>query len=193
MAVRVPWSDRVTIGWAGGRRPHDDLLPMAEAWSRVARRVPHAFFLVVGDDRHLLSQYVSSDHLHRVSWVRHVPHYPMAMQVDIGCCPLANNAFNQMKTPIKSWEFALGGGAVVASPTLYGQDVADGFTGRLAVTADDWEAALMDLIEHPDRRATYQQALAARVERLHALDTELWRWPATWRAIVEGKRGAPSA
>jgi glycosyltransferase involved in cell wall biosynthesis len=186
--VRLPWSDQLAIGWAGGRRPHDDLLPMAEAWSRVARRVPHVVFVVVGDDRSLLSQHVPADRLHRVTWLNHVPHYPMAMQVDIGCCPLADNDFNRMKTPIKCWEFALGGGAVVASPTLYSQDVSDGFTGRLAVTTDDWEAAIMDLVEHRERREAYQQALSARVERFHALDTELWRWPATWRSIVHGKQ-----
>jgi hypothetical protein len=45
---------------------------------------------------------------------------PLAHMVDIGCCAVADTPFSRAKTPIKAWEYAAAGAAVVATPALYG-------------------------------------------------------------------------
>jgi glycosyltransferase involved in cell wall biosynthesis len=48
LAPRAAWAEYLTIGWAGWRRPDADLVPMAEAWARIARRYPDVRFVVAG-------------------------------------------------------------------------------------------------------------------------------------------------
>jgi hypothetical protein len=77
----------------------------------------------------------------------------------------------------------------VATPMLYGADVADDLTGRLAETADDWEAALFDLLSYEGYRRRLQRNLLERVEDHHTLDGELHRWPEAFAGIVESRQG----
>ncbi|MGE3267173.1 MAG: glycosyltransferase family 4 protein [Chloroflexota bacterium] len=184
------WGDGITIGWAGGRRPAGDFLALADAWQRVAARRADVRFVVVGDDSVTpLIANLPPAQVERVGF-GDVQDSPMAYQIDIGCCSVEDEPFNRRKTPIKCWEYALAGAAVVATPALYAQDVADGFTGRLAETADDWTDALMALIEDADARRHLSANLAARVEQRHSLDRELWHWPAAWQRIVESRKAA---
>lgn len=194
LAARSLWHGRLTIGWAGGRRPEADFAAMAEAWGRVARRRPDVLFVVAGDAsaRRYAAKHVPSDQVQHIEWA-HVQDMPMAMQTDIGCCVVEGTSFDVCKTPIKAWEYGLAGASVVATPALYSQDVADGFTGRLATTADEWEAALLELLDDEEQRRYLAANMATRVEQRHGLDEQLWRWPAAWRAIVEGKQAGSEA
>lgn len=192
MAHRPPWArdGRLTIGWCGGRRPEVDITPMAIAWGRIARRFPDVRFVVaapmipdciyreVEDDRQII----------RYGWLPW-EECPVLYQVSVGCCAVADTPFSRCKTPIKAWEYAIGGAAVVATPLLYGDDVDGRITGLRAETPDDWEAALVDLVTSRQRRMLMQQALMHRVERYHNLDTELHRWPAALAQIVEARTG----
>jgi len=188
LAARSLWADRLTIGWAGGRRPEADFGAMAEAWGRVARRRPDVVFVVAGDPsaRRFAARHVPSDQVQHIEWA-HVQDMPMAMQVNIGCCSVEGTPFDLCKTPIKAWEYGIAGAAVVASPALYSQDVADGFTGRLAETADEWEAALMDLLDDEEQRRHLAANMATRVEQRHSLDLNLANWPRAWNAAVESR------
>ncbi len=191
LAHRPPWSQYVTIGWSGGRRPERDILPMAEAWGRIARRFPHvrfvtaspvvpdAFYRFVMDDRQII----------RLPWLSWHD-YPVAMQVDIGCCAVADTLFSRCKTPIKCWEYAVAGAAVVATPTLYGDCIQDNLTGRLAETADEWEEALFDLVSYEHQRRRLSLNLLEHVEDHHGLDTQLMTWPAAYANIVESRQAA---
>jgi hypothetical protein len=98
---------------------------------------------------------------------------------------VADEPFNHAKSVIKAYEAALAQAAVVASPTLYGGLIEPGRTGYLASTVDDWEGALVDLVERPAIRAQVARRLERKVEREHALDANLWRWPAAWQRIAE--------
>ena len=190
LSARSLWAGPVTIGWAGGRRPAADFRELAEAWRRVAKLRPDVRFVVVGDDSvGPLVRDLPSGAVERIAF-GDVQDSPMAYQVDIGCCSVEDEPFNRCKTPIKAWEYALAGAAVVATPALYQQDVADGFTGRLAQTADEWEAALVELIDDSEQRRHLNANLVARVEQRHTLDGELWRWPAAWQAIAESRKAA---
>jgi glycosyltransferase involved in cell wall biosynthesis len=174
-----------TIGWAGGKRPDEDLAPMAEAWGRVARRCPSVRFVVGGYLPPVVATAVPEDRLVVVPWLP-LERYPAGLRdVDVACCSVADTPFNRCKSPIKAYEAAVAGAAVVATPTLYGALIEHGATGYLAETADDWEAALVEMVERPALRSIMARRLLRVVERHHTLDGQLWRWPAAWAQIAE--------
>lgn len=189
MAARAPWADHLTIGWAGGRRPEADVAPMAEAWGRVARRYPDVRFVLASS---LIPDvfYREIDDLDRIVMVPWTSwhDYPVIYQTDIGCAAVADTPFSRAKTPIKSWEFALGGAAVVATPTLYGACVGRG-GGFLVETADEWEDRLSLLVENEPLRRAMNADLVRHVEQTHALDTNVTRWPDALARIVAHKEG----
>jgi glycosyltransferase involved in cell wall biosynthesis len=176
----------LTIGWAGGQRPDADLVEMAVAWGRIAERYPHVTFVVMGAQRYVVSEHVPEHRLHRVPWMD-VREYPQGLlNFDIGCCPLENRNFNRSKSPIKAYEYAMSGAAVVASPTVYQQCITDGRNGLLATTAEEWEAALSSLVEQEERRRHLAATLKADVLARWSLKKNYRRWPEAWQRIVEG-------
>jgi glycosyltransferase involved in cell wall biosynthesis len=198
-APDVAWFDRLrplarrtipppTIGWAGGGRPDADLEQMGEAWRRIARRHPAVTFVVLGAKDDVLARYVPADRLVRLPWVN-VLEYPLGLvDLDIGCCPLEDQPFNRCKSPIKAWEYALMGAAVVASPAVYSRVIRDGENGLLPATAEGWEWALSQLLEDDERRRAYQAALERDVRTRWSLEANLWRWPAAWNRLWRGER-----
>jgi glycosyltransferase involved in cell wall biosynthesis len=183
----------LTIGWAGGNRPDADAAACAEAWGRIARRYPDVRFLVGGHNLTALVEAVPAD---RVEYVARQPlsTYPgLYARMGVACCPLGDTAFNRSKSPIKAYEAAIAGAAVVASPTVYGDLIEDGHTGLLADTADGWEAALRLLLERPLSRRTLAANLAAVVERDHSLAVNAHRWPDAWAAILADFRARQDA
>ena len=187
------WSDRLTIGWAGGRRPEADLEPMAVAWGRIARRYPDVRFLVAGWQPDCIYREVEDiDRIIRVPWAD-LDEWPRSMQVDIGCCPLADTPFNRCKSPIKAWEYALAGAAVVASPTVYGDWLGEftydganrSFFAALASTADEWERELSALIDDYPAVVNRAHMLAREVRRSYSLTGNLDRWVTAYAAIAE--------
>jgi len=195
-AIDVPWFRRVlrsaerrsaspTIGWAGGRRPDRDLGPMAEAWSRIARRYPAVTFVVQGHVPAVVTDAVPADRLLVLPWMP-LERYPAGLvEVDIGCASVSDERFNRCKTAIKAYEAAVAGAAVVATPTVYGQVIEHGQTGYLAETADEWEHALARLVENEAGRKIVARRLLRHVERSYSLAENLWRWPSAWSAIQE--------
>jgi glycosyltransferase involved in cell wall biosynthesis len=175
-----------TIGWAGGNRPDADLAAMAEAWGRIAARFPDVTFRVVGHQPPVLAAHVPEDRLHRTEWLP-LHDYPRALVgLDIGCCPLEWTPFNRSKTPIKAWEYALSGAAVVASPTVYGNVIRHGRNGHLAATANEWEHALAYLLERPANRAMQAANLRRDVLEKWSLRANYWRWPYAWNRLLGG-------
>lgn len=188
MAYRAPWQreGRVTIGWLGGHRPEADVAPMAEAWGRIARRYPHVMFVVAAPvvPDVFYREIDDIDRIIRFGWTPWED-CPVLFQVDVGCAAVSDTPFSRCKTPIKCWEFATAGAAVVGTDLLYG-DCLRG-RGLIAETADEWDAHLSRLIERPDERCFMAYMVRTHVENSHALDTQLWKWPAAYEAIVAAK------
>jgi glycosyltransferase involved in cell wall biosynthesis len=175
----------LTVGWAGGRRHDRDVEQMAEAWGRIAYRYPAVTFVVQGHQPDVIAQHVPADRIVRIPWLG-LEEYPMGMrQVDIGCCAVADTAFNRAKSNIKAMEFAAAGAAVVASPTLYASLIDHGSSGFLATDAGEWEDALSELIERHALRQMMARRLLKTVEKRHSLAVNLHRWPAAWQTIME--------
>jgi glycosyltransferase involved in cell wall biosynthesis len=175
----------LTIGWAGGNRPDGDLKDMAVAWGRIAKRYPDVTFLLFGHQPAVVSEHVPERRIKRLPWMRQ-DEYPLGLVgTDIGCCPLEDRPFNRCKTPIKAWEYALSGAAVVASPTVYGHSITDAVNGYLALDADSWEEALSGLVANADLRRNLAARLKADVLEKWSLKKNYRRWPEAWRRLIE--------
>jgi len=195
-AIDVPWFRGVlrqarrtvpgpAIGWAGGQRPDRDVAAMAEAWCRIAAADRRVTFVIQGYVPPVLMAAVPADRLVVLPWLP-LERYPAGLvEVDVACCSVADEPFNRHKSPIKAYEAALAGSAVVATPTVYGGTIEHGVMGYLAETADEWERALSDLVARPAHRAIMARRLLRRVERDWSLAENLWRWPAAWAQIAE--------
>lgn len=198
-AIDVPWFRRVlggtrrqiqapTIGWAGGRRPDEDVAAMAEAWARIAERYPAVTFVVQGWVPPIVERSVPQDRLVVIPWLP-LKDYPLGLiDVDIACAAVADTPFNRCKSNIKVMEAAVAGSAVVATPTLYASLVEDRVSGYLAETADQWTEALAALVESQATRRMLARRLLRTVERTCSLAANLWRWPAAWATIAESAR-----
>lgn len=175
----------LTIGWAGGARPDYDVEQMAIAWGRIAERFPDVTFVVQGHQAQAIYDHVPPERMAALDWLP-ITDYPAGMvNIDIGCCPLSDTPFNRCKTYIKAMEYAAGGSAVVASPTVYNQIVEHGRDGYIVDSADEWEAALVELVEDANHRRYMATALLAKVRAQHSLAGNVWRWPLAWAEIIE--------
>lgn len=179
-----------SIGWAGGARFDRDVAAMAIAWGRIASTHPDVTFVVIGHQPEVIREHVPEERICRLEWLP-IEHYPINyVNIDIGCCPLAAEAFNRSKTPIKAYEYSAVDACVVASPTVYRQVIRPGWNGYLAESADEWEAALTDALDHTARRQRLARNLRRDVEQKYSLASNVWRWPDAWAEIIEGARSA---
>jgi len=174
----------LTVGWAGGARPDADVEPMAWAWGQLAQRHPEVTFVVQGHQPRPVYEAVPAARIRAIDWLP-VGEYPLGLRnVDVACCPLADAPFNRCKTPIKAWEAAACGSAVVASPTIYGQTLTHGEDGYLCATKEDWLGALERLVADDAERRRLARNLRRRVATEHSLEANAWRWPAAWSRLA---------
>lgn len=188
----------LTIGWVGGGRPDDDLAAMGWAWGQVAQKYPQIKFVVGGcrpgpDGRPSLDatawtkpirDYLPRQRIAVLGWLD-VTRYPaLYRNIDIGCCPLVDRPFNRTKSPIKAFEHAAAGAAVVASPTVYRQVIDSGEDGFLCTDKYEWAEALKELVANASRRRRMARALRRKVADEYSLERNLWRWPEAWADIV---------
>lgn len=178
-----PWSEHLTIGWTGWRRPDADLAPVAEAWARIARRYPDVRFVVGGHQPDILyAADIPLDRIIRLPIVG-IDEYPKLHQVTIGCCSVADTPFARCKSPIKAFEYGLAGAAVVGTDLLYGDAIRR--DGGIVVGSDtSWEEALVSLIEHPSERDMLAGTWRFYVARHHSLTGNLHRWASAYSEIA---------
>lgn len=181
----------LTIGWAGGNRYTEDLVPVAEAWGRIAKTHPDVTFVVQGHISPVLAEAVPSERIRLLPWAP-LEEYPRALlNIDIGCCSVAPKLFNTAKTPIKLWEMTMTGAACVVSPTLYGPYVEDGTDALVAETADEWEAALLRIVDDAALRRFLYRQQRRRIAEQYSLEKNWWRWPAAWESIIDTYQARP--
>jgi len=173
----------LTIGWAGGRRNEDDVLPMAKAWGMVARDHPEVTFIVQGFLPKSIVSAVPREQLRHIKWLPLETYAQGIRQIDIGCCPLADTPFNRCKSPIKAMEYAAVGAAVVASSVVYRQVVSDGKTGMVADDISDWYGALSCLVSMEPQRRELAAALREHVKANWSLAARAHEWIDAWTSI----------
>lgn len=150
-------SDKCYIGYASGRRPESDLDSMAKAWGRISREYENVRFVVAGWQPDIIDRNIDLDRKIRIPFVP-LDQWPKSMQVDIGCCPLADTNFNRGKSPIKWMEYTMAGAAVVASPLVYDKEITSSVTGFIAHNEDEWYQMLGGLIEGSYRKRIQENA-----------------------------------
>ena len=188
-AIDVPWmverlqqvdrrERRLTIGWAGGARPDADLIPVADAWRRLAQRYPDVVFLVFGERMQVLMDAIPKGQHRRIHipWVE-VDAFPRGLgYIDIACCAVADTPWNHCKSPDKFFEHTLAGAPCVVSEPLYGPVVTHGVDALVAHDADEWEAALALLIDSPELRRRLNVAALETVAHHHSMQRVWPRW-----------------
>lgn len=169
--------DLVHIGYASGRRPGLDLEPMATAWGRLDNEFPNVRFVVAGWQPDIIDRNINLDKKIRLDWAP-LDKWPQSMQVDIGCCALADIPFNNGKSPIKFYEYTIAGAAVVASSnvTVYEYVMTDFVTGYLASNEDEWYKTLRNLVTMSSYRKTMQESAQYYVTRNKSLDKNIIKW-----------------
>ena len=158
LPTRAP-DGTVTIGIAGTPSHARDWELIAEPMRQIRRDYPATSFVVAG----FLPDYLRDVATEHVEWVP-MPEYPALLRrFDIGLCPLLDDRFNRCKSPIKAYEYALSGAAVVASPTKYASVVRG--KGKIARTEAEWYDAIRHYITNPTARHGDTLALRAFVAR----------------------------
>lgn len=184
----------LTVGWFGGNRKGRDLAEMAEGWRRVALARPNVTFVVQGYLDDVIRAAVPLERLEILPWLPTFPRdgrpfYGVGlMNIDVACCSVAETAFNASKTPIKAYEATAAGAAVIGTSWLYGPVIDHGDDGLIANTADEWEAAILRLVDDEAERRRMQAAMYRKVEERWSLERNWWRWPAAWLALAEATR-----
>jgi glycosyltransferase involved in cell wall biosynthesis len=178
----------IVIGWAGGQRRQTDLVPMLKAWGKIAERHEFVTFSMAGWMPEDYFSYVPEGRTVLWNWTLPGKH-GRGMQVDIGCCPVPRTRFDQNKSPIKAYEFALAGAAVIGSSIPYGSvlepwGIQGTVCGYMADTADEWEDAIEAYIQNPQMRRKHAERLRYVVDHQHTLHTQARKWARTYRTIA---------
>jgi glycosyltransferase involved in cell wall biosynthesis len=142
-----------TIGYMGFDHAHDFEI-VIPALVNVMRQRPELHFELFGK---IPKPAALDEFKERIVMLPVVPNYDEFMRVfssrnwDIGICPLAPTDFNRVKNINKWIEYTAVGAAVIGTQSMiYDECCADGC--GLLVGDNDWESALMTLIECPEKR-----------------------------------------
>jgi glycosyltransferase involved in cell wall biosynthesis len=162
----VPRDDVVRIGYATGSRTHQrDFAQVADALARVLRERPATRLVLFRDaDRKepvlLIEEFpVLSPFADQVEWRDMVPLEQLPAELarfDINLAPIElDNVFCEAKSELKYFEAALVGVCTIASPTgPFRRAIRPGETGLLAVTSEEWYAAIIALIDDVEARTS---------------------------------------
>ena len=167
---RKEHSDKVRIGFFSGSITHNDNFDLIKgALVSILDKNSQVELHIVGhldipaEMEKFKDQIVSHDY---VDWDQ-LPH--LISQVDINLAPLVSNVFNAAKSEIKWLEAAIVEVVTVASRVgAFEEMIDDGVTGIL-VGDDQWEIALQDLIDHPEKRDKIAAEACRQVVEYHTL------------------------
>jgi glycosyltransferase involved in cell wall biosynthesis len=101
----------------------------------------------------------------RSPWIPDLKSYAPALAgAHIALCPLPHTAFNTCKSPIKLYETALAGCAVIGSPTQYGPVMREaGQNENVAVFGRHWAERIGYYLDHPEQITADATALQRHI------------------------------
>lgn len=161
----------VVIGYFSGTGSHNrDFALITPALLEIMRRYPQVRLHVSGhlDLDARFSPY--RERVRRAPFVAWQELPQLIAQIDINLAPLElDNPFCQAKSEIKYTEAALVGVPTIASPTdAFAYAITSDENGLLAASTEEWQAALSQLIEHPETRQRLAERARARVYQEYA-------------------------
>lgn len=169
----------IRIGYTGGTRTHQrDFQAAVPALISVLKKRPETRLVLFREAENkrpilLMNEFPELEELqHQIEWRDTVllNHLPLEFaRFDISIAPLEEgNVFCNAKSEIKYTEAALAGVPSVVSPTgPYKRLIINGENGYVAHTTEEWETALLSLIDNPSLRKTMA---------LNAFHTTLWNF-----------------
>lgn len=183
---------RLVVGWAGGATHVEDLRLIQPVVRELLLRRPEVDFSVVSTPGVLAwirRDWRLDTHRLRVTPFTPFPQYPATLaRFDVGLAPLVDTPFNDCKSELRVLEYGAWGIAVVASPAAaYRRALADGESGRLARTREEWSSALDALLDDGGLRDRMGACLRRRVRTDYDLQRNWTRWPDAWAAIAAAR------
>lgn len=167
------------LGWAGTTTHRVDIQEMRVGVLRALEQRPQARLVIIGDPG--VYQVFKTLPAAQCTYRPGVPfaQYPKLLaEFDILLAPLEDNAFNRAKSDLKLLEAGICGIPWVASPLPAYRDW--GVGGLFAATPDEWEQALLRLIDDADLRRRLGAEGRAQAEM-----REIGHIVRLWEAIIE--------
>lgn len=170
----VPRSHKVgirpVIGWIGSPSTQKYVVNIREALTQ-ACRAHGAHLMLVGATPQIISELPGID-VEVVPWSEETETTLIA-QMDIGIMPLHDSPWEKGKCGYKLIQYMACAVPVIASPVGVNIDIVKGSqSGLLASGSADWEAALQQLLESPELRATFGAAGRSAVEKIYSLQAQ---------------------
>ena len=180
----------VTIAYASGSTAHDaDFRCAAEALLRLLHARPEVRLRIIGDlsvPGEFRGFGKRVEHTPGVAFERYLEQLEAA---DINLVPLEPTRFNEAKSNVRFLEAAALGIPSVCSPrAAFRQIVRNGDNAYLAETPDEWEAALLALVDGRDSRDAMGRAALATALSQHRAELVLERQVAPFAAALLPRR-----
>lgn len=169
------------IGWSGAPANLVYLAELSGALSRVQRLRPGVEIIVYCGAAPAWTTPVEAQ------WVPYEPgtEAEVVRSFDIGLLPLPNNSFAAGKSPIKALQYGACAVPCIASPVGASTEIVrDGITGLSATTADDWEDALLKLIDNATLRRQLGEAARQEFLKSHSRNMVQARWVSCWKELL---------
>lgn len=163
----------VRIGYFSGSSTHDvDLNLVAPAIAAVMQQRPQVQLAIVGEASVPNQLKSFGDRITKQPFIDWKLLPGVIADIDINIAPLDDTLFNRAKSENKWVEAALVQVPTVASNVgSLAQSIDDGETGLLASTTEEWEAALLQLVDDPQERSRIGHAAYERAQQLTTMET----------------------
>ena len=176
---------QVRIGWAGGASHNEDLKLIEPAMRNILAKYKNVRFVFVHGIPNFLKNIDGVECIQRFERIDRYPQYLASRRLDIGLAPLVDNAFNRGKSNLRWLEYsALKVPTVASNVGHFKQTIKDHYDGLL-VEPDEWESALVELIENEDRRRWIGKHAYRRVRTDFNIDKEVFYYAKVLKEIVD--------
>jgi glycosyltransferase involved in cell wall biosynthesis len=141
--------DRITL-FFGALNRQNDWQPIMPHLNQVLQKHKNVFVKVIHDRQFFDA--LDTKNKQFQPFCRYDKYLEILYSCDIGVLPLQDNQFNRMKSDLKFLEHAGYGAVAIASPTVYENSIAEGETGLIYRSPEDFAEQLSELINNHDLR-----------------------------------------
>ena len=172
-------NDEIRILYTGASNHLEDFLYIRDQLVEIQKAYKKVKLVFVGMDWKHPGNNLDYSRVEVQPWTDFIA-YPYLLKTlccDIGLAPVTVNKFNDCRSSLKWMEYSALGLATIASNWgSYKRDVRDGETGLLVDSQDDWERAIVRLVENPEERKKLAENAYKEVKAKHNLDFTVDRW-----------------
>jgi glycosyltransferase involved in cell wall biosynthesis len=178
-------NDQIALGYFSGSRAHDlDLDLVAGVLANLLESDSRLQLYLGGYTSLPASLADLGDRITFLGFMSYHAYLEHLAAMDIHIVPLLIDRFNACKSGIRYLEASMCNVPTVASTVgQFTEMIDDGVTGFLCSTPEDWQQALTELTENPQRRLAMAQAARLSVLASHSLSNE--RYDTLAGAIID--------